>query len=168
MIAKKQGPMSRKESTTAWIVDDDPTYRNFIDAHLKTMGYTTVHFECGEDCLDHLYKFPDLIILDHNLGEGIDGLETLRRIKSVNPEIPVVYLSAQDDLASAVEALKYGVYDYIEKNESAVVRLKNVVNKINDITNLLKRRYQSQVRILVLTVITCFVIILSLVYYFYK
>lgn len=158
--------MTSKELHVAWVVDDDPTYRDFIEEHLKTFGYTVTQFSCGEDCLDHVYKSPDLIVLDHNLGDGINGLETLRRIKGINPEIPIVYLSAQEDLTAAVESLKYGVFDYIEKNESAVLRLKHVVEKIGEINVLLKKRYQSQVRILVLTAVVCFTVIVSLIYYF--
>jgi two-component system response regulator AtoC len=154
-----------KDQKIAWIVDDDPTYRNFIEAHLKTLRYTVTQFPRGEDCLPHVHTLPDLIILDHNLGDGINGLETLRSIKAMNPEIPVVYLSAQDDLSSAVEALKHGVYDYIEKNESAIVRLKNVIHKIEGIHELLRKRYQSQIRILVLTALACFAVILSLMFY---
>ena len=157
--------MRDKKPEIAWIVDDDATYRNFIEWHLKSFGYSIVHFSRGEDCLDHIHTLPDLIILDHNLGDGINGLETLDRIKKENTEVPVVYLSAQDDLSSAVQAFKFGVFDYIEKNESAVARLKNDVDKIRAVNALLKKQYQSQVRILILTAIACFFIILSLIYF---
>lgn len=157
--------MKGKELQVVWIVDDDTMYRNFIGGHLKLFGYNTIHFSCGEDCLSQLHTLPDLIILDHNLGDGINGLETLQRIKEINAGIPVVYLSAQDDLSSAVQALKLGVFDYIEKDDSAVVRLKNNIDKIREINTVLKKRYQSQVRILVLTAIACFAIIISLLYF---
>lgn len=159
---------NEKELKVAWIVDDDVIYRSFIQGHLKTLGYSVIQFDNGESCLSQLRTNPDLIVLDHNLGEGMNGLETLRQIKSVNAQVPVVYLSGQNDLSSAVEALKEGVFDYIEKNSSTVVRLQAVIRKLTEIDALLKNRYHSQIRILVLTAVACFVVILSLIYFFMK
>jgi DNA-binding NtrC family response regulator len=155
----------RKDGGVAWIVDDDWVYSSFIEGHLKRLGYATKKFKCGEDCLSSLLDSPDIIILDHNLGDGINGLETLQGIRKFNEEIPVVYLSAQNDLTSAVEALKFGAFDYIEKNSSAIIRLKNVIKKIHDFNAVIKQRYTSQIRILTLTAIACFMIILSFMYY---
>jgi len=116
----------------AFIVDDDLIYQQFMQGHMKNLGYEVRSFINGQSCLDQLHQKPDLIILDHQLGEEENGLDVLRKIKQVNPKIPVIYLSAQNDLATAVQALKFGSFDYIEKNTAAYVRLRTTVDRIHE------------------------------------
>jgi DNA-binding NtrC family response regulator len=115
-----------------FIVDDDLFYQEFMQGHMKNLGYEVSSFSNGQSCLDQLHQKPDLIILDHQLGEEENGLDVLRKIKLVNPKIPVIYLSAQNDLATAEQALKFGSFDYIEKNTSAYVRLRTTLDRIHE------------------------------------
>jgi two-component system nitrogen regulation response regulator NtrX len=74
---------------------------------------------------------PDVIILDHQLGKDQeDGLELLRMVKREHPQIPVIYLSGQHDIAPVVQALKLGSIEYIEKNSGALVKLKSVIEEL--------------------------------------
>lgn len=114
----------------AFVVDDDMIYQQFMKEHMKNLGYRVLSFFSGQACIAQLHQNPDLIILDHQLDENENGLEVLQKIKQVKPKIPVIYLSAQDDMATAVQALHFGSFDYIEKNSAAYVRLRTTVDKI--------------------------------------
>ena len=126
------------------IVEDDRFFANLIQQHLEHSNYTDiVVFHQGEDCIMQLYKRPDLIILDHQLGDT-NGIDILRNIKSVNPNIPVIFLSAQEEMKVAVNALKYGAYDYIEKNENAFIRLDTMIKRIVDLHQIIQAKKRSK------------------------
>jgi two-component system, NtrC family, response regulator AtoC len=71
-------------------------------------------FDNSEDALKKLHLKPDLILLDIML-PGLDGLATLKRIKQYDENLPVIILSAQGSVEVAVEALRFGAYDYFPK-----------------------------------------------------
>ena len=77
---------------------------------------------------------PDVIILDYFL-DGIDknamnGIETLDKIKSYNPDIPVVMLSSQDKIDVAINCMHHRAFDYVVKSETAFVRLQKIISTI--------------------------------------
>lgn len=113
-----------------FIVEDDHFFAQMLKIVLGKNNYTNVqHFESGEACIDHLYTNPDLIILDYNLG-SMNGIEVLRKIKSINPNIHVIFLSSQEKMNVAINSLKYGAFDYIEKEPHNVTTLLNLIQKI--------------------------------------
>ena len=65
-----------------------------------------------------MYKDPKVIFLDYQLGD-VNGLEILKKIKAVNPDTFVFFMSGQDKIEIAVNALKFGAIDYIIKNDDA-------------------------------------------------
>ena len=77
---------------------------------------------------------PDIIILDYHLNgiqkNAINGIETLDRIKKINPDIPVIMLSSQDQIEVAVNCMKHLAYDYIVKSETAFIRLQKAITFI--------------------------------------
>ncbi|MBX7126345.1 MAG: response regulator [Cyclobacteriaceae bacterium] len=117
-------------SKLVFIVDDDPGYRQYIQTYLSHFGYEVKGFADGADCLASLEQNPEFVVLDHFLANGETGLEVLRGIKRVNPKIPVIYLSAQKDISKAVQALKLGSVEYIEKNTGALVQLKAAIDQL--------------------------------------
>jgi DNA-binding NtrC family response regulator len=60
----------------------------------------------------------------------MNGIETLDKIKEVNPEIPVVMLSSQDKIDVAVDCMHHKAFDYVVKSETAFMRLKNIISTI--------------------------------------
>jgi len=98
---------------------------------LNHTDFTVETFVTGELCLEHLSNDPDVIILDYHLN-GIDktamnGIETLDKIKAINPDIPVVMLSSQDKIDVAISCMHHKAFDYVVKSETAFVRLqKNI------------------------------------------
>lgn len=122
------------------LVDDDAFYRNIFKQYLANLSYTDVQdFENGEDCVNALVLQPDVIFLDHNM-ENMKGTEVLKKIKRFNPDIFVVFVSAQEDIETAVSALKYGAFDYIVKGDDEVHNIIKVLNKIHQVKELMKKQ----------------------------
>jgi DNA-binding NtrC family response regulator len=91
-------------------------------------------FSTGEICLESLKHQPDVIILDYHL-DGIvqgamTGLQTLDKIKAINPDIPVVMLSSQDKIDVAINCMHHRAFDYVVKSETAFVRLQKIISTI--------------------------------------
>jgi two-component system response regulator AtoC len=98
-----------------FIVDDEPAISKLLSYWVKDKWkYEVEVFASGEDVLKRLNAKPDLVLLDIML-PGLDGLETLKRIKHFDENLPVIILSAQGSIEVAVEALRYGAYDYFPK-----------------------------------------------------
>lgn len=123
-----------------FIVDDDPFCRNIYQQYLISLGYQDLKlFEKGNDCLEQLNQQPEVILLDHDM-EGISGIEVLKKIKRIDPNIYVVFLSGQEAIINAVNALKYGAFDYIVKGGNEYECIKNVLDKIEAVKAEMKKR----------------------------
>ena len=97
------------------IVDDEPGIRQSLKGVFDDEGFTTDTAASGEECLRAILEVAyDLILLDIWL-PGIDGLETLRRVREISPLTRVIMISGHATIATAVSATKLGAYDFIEK-----------------------------------------------------
>ena len=99
------------------IVDDEADIRMLIAGVLKDEGYTTREAADSAQALTVIHsRQPTLVILDIWLqGSELDGIEILRLLHDEMPEVPVVMISGHGTIESAVEAIKIGAYDFIEK-----------------------------------------------------
>ena len=127
--------MNTIKKTSIFLVDDDALYLKLLDRELSdNPDFLITTFATGEQCLEKLSEKPDMIVLDYYLNgiekKALDGLETLGRIKSMHPEIPVIMLSAQDKIEVAVNCMKLHAFEYIVKSETAFARLHHVINTI--------------------------------------
>lgn len=115
-----------------FVVDDNELYARMSHHHLSLNPDNEVEkFKSGKECLDALYKNPDLVFLDYSL-PGMSGIEILRKIKETHKEIPVIIVSGQEDVSTAVNLLKEGAYDYIVKDENAKERMWNACNHVRE------------------------------------
>ncbi len=97
------------------VIDDDPGIREYLDALLARHGYEVTTAATGEEALAGLARSrPDLVTLDVVL-DGMDGLETLRRLKKRLPEVPVIMLSGHGQASTIVEAMQLGASDFLRK-----------------------------------------------------
>jgi len=97
------------------LVDDQDSIRFFLDKTLVQEGYEAHTAKTGTEALELTQKIiPDLVLLDLKLPD-MDGLEVLRRIKKLFPEICIVMITAFGDIETAVEAMKEGAYDFVTK-----------------------------------------------------
>jgi len=98
-----------------FIVDDEQAISKLLSFWVKDKWeYEVEVFSNSEAMLKRMSTKPDLILLDIML-PGLDGLETLKRIKQIDENLPVIMLSAQGSIEVAVESLRYGAYDYFPK-----------------------------------------------------
>jgi DNA-binding response OmpR family regulator len=97
------------------IVDDEPNVRLMFRTTLESTGETTAEAEDGEAALAMLAASTfDLVLLDLQM-PGIDGMETLRRLRAAGDETPVVIVTAHGSVPHAVEAMKLGAIDFLSK-----------------------------------------------------
>ncbi|MBK7948599.1 MAG: sigma-54-dependent Fis family transcriptional regulator [Deltaproteobacteria bacterium] len=103
------------ERVTVLVIDDDPSIRDYLHTLATRQGYGVHTATDGESALAGLDRTrPDLITLDTVL-PGMDGLETLRRIKQRIPEVPVIMLSGHGQARTIVEAMRLGATDFLRK-----------------------------------------------------
>ena len=124
-----------KEKIKLFLVDDDAVFLKSLEIEfLQHADFTIETFPTGERCMENLSHCPDVIILDYHL-DGIDktainGMETLDKIKAINPDIPVVMLSSQDKIDVAINCMHHRAFDYVVKSETAFVRLQKIITNI--------------------------------------
>lgn len=130
-----------KDEAVIFLVDDDELYLLRLKDHLteklyfKTRIYT---YTSGEECLNNLSVNPDIIVLDYyfnppddNAGhKPMNGIELIKRLKEVRPDIHLIMLSCETDVEVANTAIKEGAKDYIIKYEYAPIQLQYLINNI--------------------------------------
>jgi two-component system nitrogen regulation response regulator NtrX len=99
------------------IVDDEDDIRLLISGVLADEGYETREASDGDRALSEINaRRPNLVVLDIWLeGSRLDGLEVLEVLRRDHPEVPVVMISGHGTIETAVQAIKSGAYDFIEK-----------------------------------------------------
>jgi two-component system OmpR family response regulator len=127
--------MGSEKKILLFLVDDDALFLKSLEIEFSQTTESVVRtFSTGEKCLESLSEGPDIIILDYYLNSidenAINGLETLDKIKAVNPEIPVIILSSQDKIDVAVNCMKHQAFDYVVKSETAFLRLQRTITTI--------------------------------------
>ena len=97
------------------IVDDEASIRKSLEGVLSDEGYSCALASDGADALAQLQSLhPSLVLLDIWM-PGMDGIETLRRMKAARPETPVIMMSGHATISTAIKATKVGASDFIEK-----------------------------------------------------
>ncbi|MGD8437595.1 MAG: sigma-54 dependent transcriptional regulator, partial [Syntrophobacterales bacterium] len=97
------------------VVDDENSMREFLEIMLQKEGYQVATAAGGGEAINILKKNGfDLVITDIRMKE-IDGLEVLKKCKEIHPNTVVIMISAYASTSTAVEAMKWGAYDYLPK-----------------------------------------------------
>ena len=113
-----------------FLVDDDEFCLNLYQQFLNKLGHSeVVCYKTGKTCLDNITQRPDIIFLDYNM-EDMNGIDVLHSIKEFDNEITVIFISGQDEIDIAVNALKYGAFDYITKSQITFTLLKTTIDRI--------------------------------------
>ena len=114
---------------SVFLVDDDPFFLSVCEQYLHNTGFTNVRqFQSGTEFLKNMQLQPDLIFLDYNM-DSLNGIETLKKIKRFNPDSLVVFISGQENIDIAVNALKYGAFDYLVKKNINEEKIKSLLEK---------------------------------------
>ncbi|KEY85397.1 sigma-54 dependent transcriptional regulator [Pseudomonas sp. 17391] len=97
------------------VVDDEASIRTAVEQWLSLSGFSVQLFAHAEACLAQLPEhFAGVIISDVRM-PGIDGLQLLERLQMADPDLPVILLTGHGDVPMAVEAMRNGAYDFLEK-----------------------------------------------------
>ena len=99
---------------TVLVVDDEQLIRWSLAERLKAEGLDVVEAETGHQALDRFGPDVDLVLLDYRLPDS-DGLRILKKMKAVQPDVPIILLTAFSSIETAVEAMKHGAYHYANK-----------------------------------------------------
>jgi two-component system response regulator FixJ len=98
-----------------YVIDDDDAVRQSLEFLLKTTGYAVRGFESAKDFLDILPEVKSgCVITDVRMPE-ITGIDLLRHMKDNGSDIPVIVITGHGDIALAVDAMKLGAVDFLEK-----------------------------------------------------
>lgn len=131
--------MYEKDPVKIFAVEDDPAYTKFLKYVLGlNPDFEVEFFTSGQACLNNLHRNPAIITLDYSLPD-IAGEEVLNRVRSHDPNINVIIVSAQEKIGTAVELLKLGAYDYITKDNDTKDRLLNCINNARNKTSLIRQ-----------------------------
>lgn len=121
---------------TIFVVEDDLWYGELLVHHLQLNPENLVkRFESGKELIKALDEKPHVILLDYSLPD-IKGDELLKLLKARVPESEIVIVSGQEDINTALSIMRYGIYDYIVKNEETKERLWNAVSHIRNKVSL--------------------------------
>jgi len=131
--------MSDNEQVKIFVVEDDPIYTKFLKYVLGlNPDFDVEYFATGKECISNLHKRPSLITLDYTLPD-MSGEKVLQSIREFDPNISIIIVSAQEKIATAVELLKGGAFDYISKSEQdAKDRILNSIKNARNRVFLIK------------------------------
>lgn len=127
-----------------FLVDDDSVFLKLLEIEYLNHGVFDIKtFATGELCIANLSYNPDVIILDYHLDgihkSAMNGIETLDKIKSFNPEISVIMLSSQDKIDVAVKCMHHKAFDYVVKSETSFMRLQKIITAIFEYKKIEKK-----------------------------
>ena len=105
----------RPEVARLLVVDDEATIRELLSGSLRFAGYEVVTAANGAEAVRAAAAMrPDLVLLDVMMPGG-DGFEVVRRVRDTNPDVPVIFLTARDEVADRVTGFDLGADDYVTK-----------------------------------------------------
>ena len=156
--------MQKQTDPLIFIVEDNPVYNKLVVNYLLSKKFNRVEsFLSGEECLKKIDLKPDIVIQDYLL-EGIDGIEVLKATKKKHPHTEFIFLSGQDSVDVAINTMKLGAYDYIVKDQMALKKMVDKINKIIAMQRLVKnnRRYKTGIVLFFLALALLVLIMASL------
>ncbi|GHB20626.1 DNA-binding response regulator [Pseudovibrio japonicus] len=120
------------------IVDDDPAVRDALSLLFETEGFRVKSFANAEEFLGGVEEeTPNCVLLDVHM-PGRSGIDILKSLNGENFPAPIFIISGQGDIPMAVEAIKSGAYDFIEKPfdvESIIARVREAVSRTTQANN---------------------------------
>src|SRR4030067_1928137 len=130
---------------TILIVDDDKSIRYSLKRMMEEK-YSILTAQNGEESLTRVKESsPDLVIMDIKM-PGRSGIEVLKEIKLIDPKSLVIIMTAYGTTETAIEAMKYGAYDYILK-PFPIPQMKRLVEKALALRKLIKEEDRKSTRL---------------------
>lgn len=115
-----------------YVIDDDDAVRQSLEFLLKTAGLTVQSFESAQAFLDILPQVNSgCVVTDVRMPE-ITGIDLLRQLRGSNPDLPVIVITGHGDISLAVEAMKIGAVDFLEKpfdDDQLIAAVRSALNR---------------------------------------
>lgn len=120
------------------LVEDDVQFNRIVCSYLTDNGYSVVGCHSAAEALDQMDKLSFHMIISDIMMKDIDGFEFADQVRTVNKDIPILFLTARDDMQSKERGYKMGIDDYIVKpvemkemvfRIEAILRRANIANK---------------------------------------
>ena len=128
--------MKNPNTLKIFILEDDTWYGSMLHHYLSlNPDYEVKRFESSAAFFNNHHENPDVVTLDYSLPD-MAGDEVLKRIKESHPGIQVVVISGQEDVATAINLLKNGAFDYIVKDDDTKDRIWNTLLHLKEINGL--------------------------------
>jgi two-component system response regulator FixJ len=125
---------------TIYVIDDDEAVRQSVEFLLKTVGMRVHGFESAKAFLELLPQIgTSCVVTDVRMPE-MTGIELLRRVREVRPDLPVIVITGHGDVPLAVEAMKLGAADFIEKPFDDELLIASVRSALNQGADSAKRK----------------------------
>lgn len=115
------------------LVEDEKDLNDLIVSYLKRENYEVVNFYNGESAIDYVGQPVHLWILDIMLGDTISGYDIIKKIRELDPEVPVIFTSARDQDLDKIIGLELGSDDYVTKPYSPkelVLRINRIIKRV--------------------------------------
>ena len=150
------------------LIDDEPDIVRVLSMSLKADGYDVIPANSGVEGIEIFEKEkPEIVLTDIKM-PGMDGIEVLKQVKSIEPESEVIIITGHGDIDNTIEALQYGASDFINKpvrDEALTIALKrarekleikkqlqeythDLENKVEAATKEIKRRSNFQIKLI--------------------
>jgi DNA-binding NtrC family response regulator len=142
----KGAEMDKEMEARVLLVDDEKDFLETLSGRLELRGLKVSAVTSGEQAVAEAKEEEyDAIVVDLSM-PGIDGLETLKRIKAINPDAEIIMLTGHGSVASGVEAMKLGAGDFLQKP----VELSELMARIGEARDkrllVLQKRSQEELR----------------------
>src|SRR5210317_1692896 len=138
--------MTATKEASVLLVDDEEQFLDALSQRLETRGLKVATVTSGEDAVNQVedHNF-DAIIVDLAM-PGIDGIETLKRIKKKRPDLEIIMLTGHATVKSGIEAMKLGADDFLEKPVDLNVLLEKIGEAKNKRMLVVEKGRQEEVK----------------------
>ena len=109
------------------LIDDDDDFRHALEQSLKLANYELTAFSGAEQAIANISKHQNLVVITDIRMPAMDGMTCLNHILAIDPTIPVILMTGHGNISGAVEAMRAGAYDFIEK-PFAIERLTSIID----------------------------------------
>jgi len=138
--------MTGKREASVLLVDDEEQFLEVLTQRLETRGLKVKAVTSGEDALKQVEdRNFDAIVIDLAM-PGIDGIETLKRIKEKRPDLEIIMLTGHATVKSGIEAMKLGADDFLEKPVDLNVLLEKIGEAMHKRMLVVEKGRQEEVK----------------------
>jgi DNA-binding NtrC family response regulator len=131
--------------STVLLVDDEEEFVGALAERLEVRGLTVDTAESGETALEKAGKRAfDAVLLDMAM-PGMDGIETLKGLLRINPDLQVILLTGRATLGQAVEAMKLGALDFLEKPVDIATLVARIEDAAAKRSSLVEKRIEDEI-----------------------